>query len=141
MSLVFGPRNGPEDFSKFGYRAFRRKLFKTRFLFVDDVCVATGKGLNNEAVPGTEVARWLEAQPTSEERKKLEGLGKEFPADPSPYAHVLVPQGLHTEPVVMIPTSEFEVYDDTGWLPLDPPLNFRLRELMERHLHDPTYHS
>ena len=29
MSLVFGPRNGPEDFSKFGYRTFRRKLFKS----------------------------------------------------------------------------------------------------------------
>ena len=87
-SLVFGPRNGPEDFSKFGYRTFRRKLFKTRFLFVDDVCVATGKALNNEAVPGTELQRWLSQQPTAEERKSLEGLGKAFPADPSPFAHV-----------------------------------------------------
>ena len=42
-SLVFGPRNGPEDFSRLGYRIFRRKLFRTWFLFVDDVCVATGK--------------------------------------------------------------------------------------------------
>ena len=44
-SLVFGPRNGPEDFSKFGYRIFKRKLFRTWFLFVDDVCVLPqGKG-------------------------------------------------------------------------------------------------
>jgi hypothetical protein len=102
-SLVFGPRNGPEDFSKFGYRTFRRKLFKTWFLFVDDVCVATGKALNNEAVPGTELQRWLSQQPTAEERKSLEGLGKEFPADPSPFAHVYMPWTSHTDPVRMIP--------------------------------------
>jgi hypothetical protein len=86
-SLVFGPRNGPEDFSKFGYRIFRRKLFRTWFLFVDDVCVATGKGLNNEAAPGTELERLLSALPTAEERKSLLGLGKEFSSDPHPSAH------------------------------------------------------
>ena len=74
-------------------------------------------------------------------RTKLEGSGKEFPADPAPFAHVLMPWTGHTSPVVMIPTMEFEVYDDAGWRPLDPPLNWRLKEVMDRHLHDPTYHD
>ncbi|NDD62505.1 MAG: hypothetical protein EBZ36_00750, partial [Acidobacteria bacterium] len=86
-SLVFGPRNGPEDFSKFGYRIFRRKLFRTWFLFVDDVCVATGKGRNNEAAPGEELERLLAALPTAEERKALIGLGKAYSSDPTPNAH------------------------------------------------------
>ena len=86
-SLVFGPRNGPEDFSKFGYRVFRRKLFRTWFLFVDDVCVATGKGHNNEAAPGTELERLLSTLPSEEEKKALVGLGKEFSSDPHPSAH------------------------------------------------------
>ena len=51
-SLGFGPTNGPEDFSRFGFRTFRRKLFKTWFLFIDDVLVATGRGQSlEEAVP------------------------------------------------------------------------------------------
>ena len=86
-SLVFGPRNGPEDFSKFGYRTFRRKLFRTWFLFVDDVCIATGKGANNEATPGTEFERLRGSLPTDEEKKALIGLGRAYSSDPSPYSH------------------------------------------------------
>ena len=67
---------------------FRRKLFKTWYLFVRDICVATGKALNNEATPGTEIERWLKALPTEEERKVLTGLGKEFSSDPTPNAHL-----------------------------------------------------
>ena len=36
-SLGFGPANAPEDFCRFGFRTFRRKLFKTWHLFVDGV--------------------------------------------------------------------------------------------------------
>ena len=93
-SLVFGPRNGPEDFSKLGYRTFRRKLFRTWFLFVDDVCVATGKGHNNEAAPGSELERLLSALPTAEERRALLGLGKEFSSDPHPLAHWMTALGI-----------------------------------------------
>jgi hypothetical protein len=86
-SLVFGPRNGPEDFSRFGYRIFRRKLFRTWFLFVDDICMATGKGRNNEASACDELARLMSALPTAEERKALIGLGKAYSSDPTPNAH------------------------------------------------------
>ena len=78
-SLGFGPRNGPEDFSKFGYRVFRRKLFRTWYLFVDDVCIATGKAVCNDAVPGTEVQRWLDGRATPEERLALAAIGRKPP--------------------------------------------------------------
>jgi hypothetical protein len=86
-SLVFGPRNGPRNSRSLATRIFRRKLFRTWFLFVDDVCVATGKGRNNEAAPGEELERLLAALPTAEERKALIGLGKAYSSDPTPNAH------------------------------------------------------
>ena len=61
-SLGFGPTNGPEDFSRFGFRTFRRKLFKTWFLFIDDVLVATGRGQSlEEAVSEDQLAQALDA--------------------------------------------------------------------------------
>ena len=61
-SLGFGPTNRPEDFSRFGFRTFRRKLFKTWFLFIDDVLVATGRGQSlEEAVPEDQLAQALDA--------------------------------------------------------------------------------
>ena len=44
-------RELPEDFSCFGYRVFRRKLFRTVYRFKDDVAITSGQARNNEAVP------------------------------------------------------------------------------------------
>ena len=57
----FGPTNGPEDVSRFGFRTFRRKLFRTWFLFIDDVLVATGTGDFPSEVSEDELSRALKA--------------------------------------------------------------------------------
>ena len=51
-SLVFGPRNGPDDFLRFGCRVFRSKLFRSLFLFVDDIAIATGHYVEGEPPEG-----------------------------------------------------------------------------------------
>ena len=61
-SLGFRPTNGPEDFSRFGFRPFRRKLFRTWFLFIDHVLVATGVGSDvTDAIPEDQLSRALDA--------------------------------------------------------------------------------
>ena len=58
-SLGFGPTNGP-DFPRFGLTRLR-KLFRTWFLFIDDVLVATGTGDFPSKVSEDEVSRALKA--------------------------------------------------------------------------------
>jgi len=41
------------------------------------------------------------------ERRRQEGLGREYAADPSPFNHVYPAVGLFTQPHIMIPTEEF----------------------------------
>ena len=41
--LTFGPTNGPEDFQELVFIVFSRRLYRERFLFLDDLCVATGR--------------------------------------------------------------------------------------------------
>ena len=41
--LTFGPTNGPEDFQELVFKVFQKELYQSWFLFVDDLCVATGR--------------------------------------------------------------------------------------------------
>ena len=41
--LTFGPTNGPEDFQEMVFIAFRKRLYKSWYLFLDDLAVATGR--------------------------------------------------------------------------------------------------
>ena len=46
--LTFGPTNGPEDFQELVFIVFARRLYRDWYLFIDDICVATGR---KEAIP------------------------------------------------------------------------------------------
>ena len=43
QGLTFGPTNGPEDFQELVFTVFGRHLYKSWFLFLDDLTVATGR--------------------------------------------------------------------------------------------------
>ena len=85
QTLGFGPSNGPEDFSRFGFRIFRRKLFRTWHLFVDDVMIASGKTSLSQSECEDGLAGFLEkldavqpAEAKAEEPQRGEALQEAF---------------------------------------------------------------
>ena len=49
--LTFGPTNGPEDFQELVFIIFGRRLYREWYLFIDDLCVATGRKAATPAGP------------------------------------------------------------------------------------------
>ena len=49
--LTFGPTNGPEDFQELVFIVFGRRLYREWYLFIDDICVATGRKAATPAGP------------------------------------------------------------------------------------------
>ena len=41
--LTFGPTNGPEDFQELVFIVFSKRLYREWYLFIDDICIATGR--------------------------------------------------------------------------------------------------
>ena len=88
--LTFGPTNGPEDFQELVVIVFQRLLYKSWFLFVDDLAVATGrKKCHKEGPSGAhDISCNIRCETNGERGQR--GLGREAAqAFPSPFAHVV----------------------------------------------------
>ena len=86
--LTFGPTNGPEDFQELMLICFGRRLCRERYLFLDDLSVATGGRLlvHKDIKDVHDVWSCQEEDQDSEGQRRGELFGKFDPRLPSPYA-------------------------------------------------------
>ena len=89
--LTFGPTNGPEDFQELVFIVFARELYKTWFLFVDDLSVATGRKPCHPPGPSNAHDVVVKIRESTEGERGSVGLGMTAgSSNPSPFAHLVM---------------------------------------------------